>query len=66
MEKPQNYPELAMVVTMQEAAKMAYVNPSTIRLAIDRGRVAAVECGRIVLVSVRSLCRAYPHVSKPG
>lgn len=53
------YPELVQVVTLAEAARLVYRDPSAVRHAIDRGQVAAVQCGRIWLVSVPSLRRRW-------
>lgn len=61
IEPGQEYPELEQVVTMAEAARLVHMDPTTLRLAIDRGRVAALQCGRIWLVSVRSLQREYAN-----
>lgn len=66
MEDPRDYPELAYVVTQAEAARLAFVTPSTMYAAVATGRVASIKCGRTVLVSVRSLRRAYPHLQKPN
>lgn len=50
-----DYPELSQVVTLAEAARLAYRDPKSLRYAIDTGHIAAVQCGRIWLVSVPSL-----------
>lgn len=54
-----DYPELTAVVTLAEAARRVYRCEQTLRFAIDRGHIAAVKCGRIWLVSVRSLENHY-------
>lgn len=54
------YPELGMVVTMAEAARLVHRDRNTLRYAIDAGNLAAVQCGRVWLVSVRSLKECYP------
>ncbi len=54
------YPELRQVVTMAEAARLTFRDPKSIRYAIDTGNIAAVRCGSIWLVSVRSLVQHFP------
>lgn len=52
---PEHFRELDMVLTLAEAARRYYVDPTTLSYAIDLGHLAALRCGRIVLISTRSL-----------
>lgn len=61
--KQDHYEELAQVVTLAEAARMSYRHPNSVKYAIDAGNVAATKCGRVWLVSVRSLKAHWPEVA---
>lgn len=63
--KLKHFNDLSRVVTMAEAARLVHRDPKTLRLAIDTGNLAAVQCGRIWLVSVSSLIELYPPVVTP-
>lgn len=63
--KREHYKELEQVVTLAEAARLTFRDRATLRYAIDAGNLAAVQCGRVWLVSVRSLNAAFPVPNKP-
>lgn len=64
--KREHYRELEQVVTLAEAARLVYRDPKTLRYAIDTGNLAAVQCGRVWLVSVRSLKQAFSIPKQSG
>lgn len=56
--KPKNneyWKPLGEVVTLAEAARITGRYESSVRRAIDSGNVAAVKCGRVWLVSRKSV-----------
>lgn len=52
---PQHFQELNLVITQAEAVRLYKIYRQTLTYAIDAGNIAAVRCGRNVLVSRRSL-----------
>lgn len=54
-----HYRELSATMTLAEAMRVYHVGRSTLRYAIDSGRVAARRAGRDWLISVRSLNAVY-------
>jgi hypothetical protein len=62
----EDYPELRQVVTLAEAARLVFRDRKTVRGAIDDGRLAADKCGRIWLISVRSLAQTFPIQNIPS
>lgn len=61
----EHYKELEQVVTLAEASRLTFRDRATLRYAIDAGNLAAVQCGRVWLVSVRSLKAAFPVPEAP-
>lgn len=53
--KKEHYQELKYVMTMAEAQRVYFCHRSRLAYAIDAGNLAAVKCGKIWLISVRSL-----------
>lgn len=56
---PDHFRELSATMTLAEAMRAYHVGRSTLRYAIDSGRVAARRAGRDWLISVRSLNAVY-------
>lgn len=52
---PEHFRELDMVITQAEAVRLYHIHRKTLTYAIDAGHIAATRCGRIVLISKRSL-----------
>lgn len=60
---PEHFTELDHVITLAEAVRQYDIHRNTLNYAIDANLIAAVRCGRAVLISKRSLL-AYIRVSR--
>ena len=60
---PEHFKDLALVITQSEAVRQYNIHRQTLTYAIDAGLIAAVRCGRAVLISKRSLLN-YIHTSR--
>lgn len=63
--KPEHWTELNLVITLAEACRLYNIHRSVLTYAIDANNVAAVRCGKTVLISKRSLEDFYFRSMKP-
>jgi len=57
--RPEHWHDLANVLTLAQAAREYHISRQSLTYAIDAENIAAIRCGRTVLVSRRSLDHLY-------